>query len=91
MDDDSGTYDVRGLRHPRKEDRIVYVNGKTERTWFLTLVSSLIVLSIGAAWSANQRLAAVEAQLADVRAELAEVKRLIEPRYRGGGYDATPR
>lgn len=68
------------------EGRIVYVERpkKTESGWLMGVAASLVVLSIGAAWSANSRLAALEATVTDLRAELADVKRLVELRYRGG-------
>lgn len=82
--DDSGSYDVRDLR----EGRMVYVEGPKRPDWLVLVATGILAGGIAAAWTANARLATVEAQgvymrdeIGNLRSEVAELKRIIESRY----------
>jgi hypothetical protein len=89
--DDSGSYDVRRLREgDRVTERII----ERQPKWVgavLTVLAGLTVAAVSAAWSATGRLSAVEAQVVYMREEIAELKRLVEPRYRGGPNEPNAR
>ncbi len=66
--DDSGSYDVRGMREridverPKKPD------------WLVVVATTILAGAVFAAWTANARLAALETTVGDLKEQIAERK-----------------
>jgi hypothetical protein len=85
--DDSGNYDVRDLR---KE--VVYVERPSKKPdWLVVTATTILAGAVFAAWTANARLAALETTVADLKEQIAELKQIVGPHYRGGSDASNPR
>lgn len=55
--------------------------------WMLGLASAMIISAILGAFSVTGQMAALSADVRNLKEQVAELKRLIEPRYRGVDHD----
>lgn len=78
--DDSGEFDVRGMR----DGRTIYVERPKRNDWLVGLATLILAGGIAAAWTANARLSSLEQSVSDLKDQVARLERLLEPRYRGG-------
>jgi hypothetical protein len=58
-------------------------NGKFQK-WMMGLMAVLAAMAVGGVIVMYGQLAALQADMANVKAQITEVKKLVEPRFRGG-------
>lgn len=87
--DDSGNFDVRKLR---EEGVRLYVERPSKKPdWLVVTATTILAGAVFAAWTANARLAALETTVADLKEQIAELKQIVGPHYRGGSDDPRTR
>jgi len=59
-------------------------DGKDTRTWFAGIGAVLLTAFIIGGWALSNQLSALQQRVVDLTAEVTDLKKLVEPRYRGG-------
>ena len=58
-------------------------NGSRFEKWILTVLAGLLVTAAGAGVALYAKVSALEERTVNIQSQVNEVKRIVEPRYRG--------